>query len=178
MWRGLAGSRQAGSDTNLTRVASKVRSPKSDWCGQVGLSAREVAEWLGVPVGKIYAQRYRSTGPASYKVGRHIRFRRDDVESWLEEQRCEPVPPSILGQLLGASPVRQVARTLVPSRTGRRTTIALPGSLSRMGFAAPGAQGANPRPHPRIVRARGRVLEAAGEGQGGEEMMVSVGLLG
>ena len=133
-----------------------------------GLSAREVAEWLGVPVGTIYAWRYRSTGPASYKVGRHVRFRRDDVESWLEEQRCEPIPPSILGQLLGASPVRKVARTLVPARTRRRATIDSRKSLPRHGFAAPSAQGANPRPHPRIVRGRGRVLGAAGVSDSGE----------
>ncbi len=134
----------------------------------MGLSAREVAEWLGVPVGTIYAWRYRSTGPASYKVGRHVRFRRDDIESWLEDQRCEPATPSMLGQLLGASPVRQVARTLVPTGPGRRATISGLGSLSRHGFSAPGAQGANPRPHPHIVRGRGRVLEAAGVSDRGE----------
>ena len=67
-------------------------------CGQGErlLTVEEVAEWLAVPVGTIYAWRYRSTGPASDKVGRHVRFRRDDVESWLEEQRCEPAPPSTL----------------------------------------------------------------------------------
>lgn len=159
----------------VTNTAPAKRTGAGLGCGQGErlLTVEELAEWLGVPVGTIYAWRYRSTGPASYKVGRHVRFRRDDVERWLEEQRSEPAQPSILGQLLGAAPVRQVARTLVPAPTRRRATIALPESLSRQGFAAPGAQGANPRPHPRIVHGRGRVLGAAGvsdlgRGDGGE----------
>lgn len=130
--------------------------------GERLLSVEEVAEWLVVPVGTIYAWRYRSCGLASYKVGRHVRFRRDDVESWLEKQRCEPALPSMLGRLLGVSPVRKVARTLALPGTARRTTIDSRMSLSLRGFAAPGAQGANPRPHPRIVRGRGRGLGAVG----------------
>jgi hypothetical protein len=39
-------------------------------CGQGErlLTVEEVADWLGVPVGTIYAWRYRSAGPASYQV--------------------------------------------------------------------------------------------------------------
>ncbi len=90
-----------------------------------------------MPVGTIYAWRYRSTGPASYKVGRHVRFRRDDVASWLEDQRYEPGQPSILQHLLGASPVRQLARTLDPTGSGGRTTIALPETPVTEGFCRP-----------------------------------------
>ncbi|NOY54373.1 MAG: helix-turn-helix domain-containing protein [Actinobacteria bacterium] len=126
-------------------------------CGQGErlLTVEEVAEWLG---GTIYAWRYRSTGPASYKVGRHVRFRQADVEQWLEAQRTEPVQPSMLRQLLGVSPVRKVARTVVPPHAGLRSTTDSPLSLPRRGSATPGAQGANPRPRPRIVRRRGRGL--------------------
>jgi excisionase family DNA binding protein len=66
--------------------------------GERLFTVEEVAEWLGVPVGTIYAWRYRSTGPASYKVGRHVRFRQVDIERWLEDQRTEPVQPSMLRQ--------------------------------------------------------------------------------
>ena len=133
-------------------------------CGQGErlLTVEEVAAWLGVPVGTIYAWRYRSAGPASYKVGRHVRFRRGDIERWLEDQRTEPVQPSMLRQLLGVSTVRKRARTLSPARTGLRSTIDPRMSLSRRASTAPGAQGANPRPHPRILRGRGRVLGAVG----------------
>ncbi len=133
-------------------------------CGQGErlLTVEEVAEWLGVPVGTIYAWRYRSTGPASYKVGRHVRFRRGDVERWLEDLRTEPIQPSPLRRLLGVATVRNPARTPNPSRTGRRSTFDPRMSLSQRASTAPGAQGANPRPHPRIVRGRGRGLGAVG----------------
>lgn len=139
-------------------------------CGQGErlLTVDEVAEWLGVPVGTIYAWRYRSTGPASYKVGRHVRFRRTDVERWLEDQRTEPVQPSMLRQLLGVGPVRKTARALNPPRTGLRSTTDSRMSLSRRAPTAPGAQSANPRPHPRILRGRGRVLGAVGVSSRGE----------
>lgn len=140
-------------------------------CGQGErlLTVEEVAEWLGVPVGTIYAWRYRSTGPASYKVGRHVRFRRPDVEQWLEAQRTEPAQPSMLRQLLGVSPVRKVARTVVPPRAGLRTTTDSSTSLPRRDSATPDAHSANPRPRPRIVRRRGRglgVAEMKGKGRG------------
>jgi excisionase family DNA binding protein len=137
--------------------------------GERLLTVEEVAEWLGVPVGTIYAWRYRSTGPASYKVGRHVRFRRVDVEHWLEDQRTEPVQPSMLRQLLGVSTVRKAARTLNSPRTGLRSTLDSRMSLLRRASTAPGAQGANTRPHPRILRGRGRVLgavELSGRGEG------------
>ena len=154
----------------VTNTASAKSAGAGLACGQGErlLTVEEVAEWLGVPVGTIYAWRYRSAGPASYKVGRHVRFRRDDVESWLEDQRCEPAQPSMLRQLLGVSPVRQVARTLTLPGSGRRVTTDSRMSLSLRGFPAPGAQGANPRPHPRILRGRGRVLGAAGVSDRGE----------
>lgn len=134
-------------------------------CGQGErlLTVEEVAEWLGVPVGTIYAWRYRSTGPASYKVGRHVRFRREDVERWLEDQRTEPIQPSPLRRVLGVATVRNPARTPNPWRTGARSTIDSRIGPSRRAGAAPGAHGANPRPHPRILRGRGRVLGAAEE---------------
>lgn len=140
-------------------------------CGQGErlLTVEEVAEWLGVPVGTIYAWRYRSTGPASYKVGRHVRFRRADVERWLEDQRTEPIQPSPLRRLLGVATVRNPARTPNLQWTRVRSTIDSRIGPSRRASTAPGAQSANPRPHPRIVRGRGRVLgvvEVSGRGKG------------
>lgn len=46
----------------------------------------EVAEYLGVPVDTLYAWRYRGTGPRASKVGRHLRWRWEDVETWLDAQ--------------------------------------------------------------------------------------------
>lgn len=49
----------------------------------------EVAAFLGIPLRTIYRWRSRREGPASYRVGRHIRYRLDDVERWLEDRRVE-----------------------------------------------------------------------------------------
>lgn len=46
----------------------------------------QVAEYLGVSVDTLYAWRYRGTGPRGSKVGRHVRYRWDDVERWLDEK--------------------------------------------------------------------------------------------
>ncbi|WP_420176990.1 helix-turn-helix transcriptional regulator [Luteococcus sp. OSA5] len=44
----------------------------------------DLARLLGVPVPTIYAWRYRGEGPRGYKVGRHVRFRLAEVNTWLE----------------------------------------------------------------------------------------------
>jgi excisionase family DNA binding protein len=50
------------------------------------LSPEELAQYLGVPIGTVYRWRYRHEGPRGLRVGRHVRFRRSDVEKWLEGQ--------------------------------------------------------------------------------------------
>lgn len=45
-----------------------------------------LAEWLDIPLATIYRWRSRGEGPRGYKVGRHVRYRRSDVELWLESQ--------------------------------------------------------------------------------------------
>lgn len=44
---------------------------------------QQLAEVLQVPKATIYQWRYRGEGPPSLRVGRHVRFRRSDVEVWL-----------------------------------------------------------------------------------------------
>ncbi|GIL29927.1 helix-turn-helix transcriptional regulator [Actinocatenispora comari] len=50
------------------------------------MTVGEVAEYLAVPVQTIYAWRKRSEGPRGCRVGRYVRFRRTDVEKWLDQQ--------------------------------------------------------------------------------------------
>ena len=50
------------------------------------LDVGEVAAYLNLPTQTLYAWRVSSRGPRGIKIGRHLRFRRSDVESWLEEQ--------------------------------------------------------------------------------------------
>lgn len=50
------------------------------------LSAKEVAECLGVPLATIYTWRHRNQGPPGLRVGRHLRYRRRDLEVWIDQQ--------------------------------------------------------------------------------------------
>ncbi len=43
----------------------------------------EVAAFLRVPVKTLYRWRYVGKGPCAYRVGRHLRFRWEEVELWL-----------------------------------------------------------------------------------------------
>lgn len=49
-------------------------------------TADEVSEYLGVPIDTLYVWRHRSKGPRSSKVGRHLRYRWEDVDKWLDDQ--------------------------------------------------------------------------------------------
>lgn len=51
------------------------------------LTPQEVADLLRIPVRSLYVQ--RSAGrptPPGVKIGRHLRYRLDDVEAWIEDQ--------------------------------------------------------------------------------------------
>jgi excisionase family DNA binding protein len=50
------------------------------------LTTDALAELLGVPKNTIYAWRYKRCGPPGIKVGRYVKYRRADVEKWLEQQ--------------------------------------------------------------------------------------------
>jgi excisionase family DNA binding protein len=47
----------------------------------------EVAALLDVPLRTIYRWRSRHDGPRGYRIGRHVRYRVDDIERWLEDHR-------------------------------------------------------------------------------------------
>lgn len=77
--------------------------PECHWNDRVGrqdremesleplLTAQDVADYLGVPVATLYTWRYRGDGPPGFRVGRHLRYRWDDVEEWITRQR-QPAP--------------------------------------------------------------------------------------
>lgn len=50
------------------------------------LSPAELAAHLDVPVSTLYAWRYHGDGPPGLRVGRHIRYRLQDVEEWLQSR--------------------------------------------------------------------------------------------
>lgn len=49
------------------------------------LTVAELAERLQVPVATIYRWNYRGEGPRRIQVGKHVRYRPEDVDSWLAE---------------------------------------------------------------------------------------------
>jgi excisionase family DNA binding protein len=50
------------------------------------MSLTDVSEMLGIPVHTLYRWRHKGDGPVGYRVGRHVRHRREAVEAWLEQQ--------------------------------------------------------------------------------------------
>lgn len=49
------------------------------------LTLSRLAAWLGVPVQTIYDLRSQGRGPRGFRVGHELRFRRSEVETWLEQ---------------------------------------------------------------------------------------------
>lgn len=50
----------------------------------------QLAEEIGVPIRTIYTWRTTGKGPRGATFGRHVRFRRSDVNAWIEEQYDRP----------------------------------------------------------------------------------------
>ena len=50
------------------------------------MTAAEVADYLRVPLKSLYTWRYTHDGPPSARVGKYLRYRRTDVDEWLEGQ--------------------------------------------------------------------------------------------
>jgi excisionase family DNA binding protein len=57
--------------------------------GETLLSPQQLADYLAVPVATVYRWRHESTGPRGIRVGKHVRYRRRDVEEWLAN-RTDP----------------------------------------------------------------------------------------
>ena len=49
------------------------------------LTIEEVSDWLGIPRGTLYQWRTRKQGPRAIKVGGALRYRRSEVESYLDQ---------------------------------------------------------------------------------------------
>jgi excisionase family DNA binding protein len=50
------------------------------------LTLQEVAAWLKVPATTLYQWRYQGEGPRGMRVGRYVRYRRSDVEAFIQER--------------------------------------------------------------------------------------------
>ncbi|HUC37959.1 MAG TPA: helix-turn-helix domain-containing protein [Acidimicrobiales bacterium] len=45
----------------------------------------DLATYLKKPAATLYQWHHRGIGPRALKVGRHLRYRPSDIESWLKE---------------------------------------------------------------------------------------------
>ena len=50
------------------------------------LTISEAAELLRAPVATLRYWRHLGTGPRSFRLGRRVLYRRDDLQAWVEEQ--------------------------------------------------------------------------------------------
>jgi excisionase family DNA binding protein len=55
------------------------------------LTIGELAERENVPAATVYQWNSRGTGPRYLKIGRHVRYRLRDVESWEAGRTVEPL---------------------------------------------------------------------------------------
>lgn len=47
------------------------------------VSPGELAAYLAVPVQTVYGWRSKGVGPRGLRVGKHVRYRKSDIERWL-----------------------------------------------------------------------------------------------
>lgn len=55
-------------------------------------SHSETAAYLGIPEATLHQMNYKGTGPRSYKIGRHRKYRPAEVDQWCEARASEPRP--------------------------------------------------------------------------------------
>jgi excisionase family DNA binding protein len=68
--------------SNLAREGGAVTTVKAaEW-----ISPEQLAAELGIPIKTVYQWRYLRTGPRGHRIGRHVRYRRRDIEAWLATQ--------------------------------------------------------------------------------------------
>lgn len=55
-----------------------------DW-----MSPQDLADWLGVPVKSVYVWNQTRTGPQGTRVGKHVRYSRQNIAAWLAAQEFD-----------------------------------------------------------------------------------------
>jgi excisionase family DNA binding protein len=78
----LASNDERTATMGATRPQRSLISPSQG--SERLMTLVEVSQLLGVPVATLYGWRYRGEGPAGYRIGRHVRYRRAAVEAWIE----------------------------------------------------------------------------------------------
>ena len=61
------------------------------------LTLPEVCDYLGISAPTLYGMRHQGRGPVGYRVGRQLRFRRSEVDAWLQDHRDDDQPRQPIG---------------------------------------------------------------------------------
>lgn len=51
-----------------------------------------LARYLGVPLSTVYQMNSKGTGPRRIRVGKHVRYRKTDVDAWLDSRAVDGTP--------------------------------------------------------------------------------------
>lgn len=69
---------QEASELETTEDAGRPEVEVTEW-----LSPTEICRELQIPLPTFYQWRSRGIGPHAYKIGRHVRVSRADLEAWI-----------------------------------------------------------------------------------------------
>lgn len=78
----------------LARYLAAASKPAPKKKPEPLMSVDDVAEYLGIPKASIYAWNSRGwdPGPPRYKVGKYVRYKRSEVDAWLETRATKETP--------------------------------------------------------------------------------------
>jgi excisionase family DNA binding protein len=82
------------------------------------LTISEAAALLRAPVATLRYWRHRGTGPRSFRLGRRVLYRRDDLEAWVDAQRTQESPDLAARVTVAAQPPAFLLRAR-PGKAGR-----------------------------------------------------------
>jgi len=74
----------------MSTITHRAISPETQHANDELLTMQEVADVVRVPVATLRYWRHLGTGPRSFRIGRSVRYWRNEVVHWLEEQSRRP----------------------------------------------------------------------------------------
>lgn len=48
----------------------------------------QLSEYLGIPMKTLYQWRYEGHGPKGVRIGKHLRYRWENVDAWVAQQEA------------------------------------------------------------------------------------------
>ncbi|WP_459986584.1 helix-turn-helix transcriptional regulator [Nocardioides sp. AN3] len=74
----------AGTSTHTPSGSTSTGAVVVHGAFEPALSLKELAAELQVTCQTLYDLRSQGRGPAGFRIGRHLRFRRSEIQAWLE----------------------------------------------------------------------------------------------